>query len=279
VIRTERLSLREWRDADLAPFAALNADPEVARYLPAPLSRAESDALAARIRAGLAARPYGLWAVEIPGEAPFIGFVGLAPVSFEARFTPCVEVGWRLSRAHWGKGYASEAARAALAHGFGAVGLDAIVSFTTRENRASRRVMERLGMRRDPAEDFEHPRLPPGHPLRPHVLYRLSREEWLAAAEAAARRTRSVDPSDAVPGGPALRSRPPPHPRRPAVAKPCRHSPKQEPRQPYPRKPLRHRQRRPPGPAAPAPPRGAAASRAEGAARSEPQASGVPRRR
>jgi RimJ/RimL family protein N-acetyltransferase len=181
VIRTERLWLRSWRDADLAPFAALNADPEVTRYLPAPLSRAESDAVAARIRAGLAARPYGLWAVEIPGEAPFIGFVGLTAVTFEAHFTPCIEVGWRLARAHWGQGYATEAARAAHAHGFDAVGLDAIVSFTTRENLASRRVMERLGMRRDPAEDFEHPRLPADHPLRPHVLYRLSREAWRGA--------------------------------------------------------------------------------------------------
>lgn len=171
-LRTERLLLRGWRDSDLDPFAALNADAETMRFFPAPLTRKESDALAERWRSGLEAEGWGLWAVEAPGTADFVGCVGLARPSFEAHFTPAVEVGWRLARSHWGKGYATEAARAALAHGFGALGLEEIVSFTSRRNEPSIRVMERIGMTRDPADDFDHPRLPAGHPLRPHVLYR-----------------------------------------------------------------------------------------------------------
>jgi ribosomal-protein-alanine N-acetyltransferase len=174
---TGRVLLRQWRDADLAPFAALNADPVVMEYFPATLTRAESDAAAARIRRELAERGFGLWALELPGVAPFIGFTGLSVVRFEAHFTPCVEVGWRLSREHWGKGYATEAASKALAHGFGALGLAEIVSFTAVTNQRSRRVMEKLGMTHDPNDDFEHPALPPGHPLRRHVLYRIRREE------------------------------------------------------------------------------------------------------
>jgi RimJ/RimL family protein N-acetyltransferase len=178
LIRTPRLVLRDWCDEDLEPFAALNAHPEVTRYLPAPLSRAESDALAARIRAELAERGFGLWALESPGEAPFLGFVGLSVPAFQAPFTPCVEVGWRLAWRFWGKGYATEAAAGALAHAFGELGMREVVSFTTVANAASRRVMEKLGMRRDPREDFGHPSLPPGHPLRPHVLYRIRRDAW-----------------------------------------------------------------------------------------------------
>jgi len=172
-LRTERLLLRHWRDADLEPFAALNGDPETMRFFPAPLTRAESDAFAEHVRRRLEAEGWGLWAVEAPGVADFVGFVGLARPSFEAHFTPAVEVGWRLAREHWGKGYATEAARAAVAHGFGELGLDEIVSFTSRLNVPSIRVMERIGMTHDPADDFEHPRVPAGHPLRPHVLYRL----------------------------------------------------------------------------------------------------------
>ena len=123
----------------------------------------------------------------MPGVAPFVGFVGLSVPTFEAHFTPCVEVGWRLARAHWGRGYATEAAGAALTFGFSDVGLDEVVSFTVPHNRPSRRVMQRLGMRRDPAEDFEHPSLPEGHPLRRHVLYRLHRDHWLQAARRANR--------------------------------------------------------------------------------------------
>jgi len=171
-IETERLLLRPWRDADLPPFAALNADPEVMEFLPATLTREESDALAARVRARFDERGYDVWAVEVVGRAPFIGFVGLSHPTFDAHFMPCVEVGWRLARAHWGQGYATEAALGALAFGFGELGLGEIVSFTVPANVRSRRVMERIGMARDPREDFDHPALPVGHPLRRHVLYR-----------------------------------------------------------------------------------------------------------
>ncbi len=172
-VRTQRLILRDWTDADFAPFAELNADPDVMRYLRAPLDRAESDALAERIATGLCENGWGLWAVEVAGGAPFIGFVGLAMQNFEAQFTPAVEVGWRLGRSSWGQGYAVEAARAALDLGFGA-GLDEVVSMTSVTNRKSRRVMEKLGMTHNPADDFEHPALPEGHPLRAHVLYRIA---------------------------------------------------------------------------------------------------------
>jgi RimJ/RimL family protein N-acetyltransferase len=171
VLRTERLLLRPWRDADLPAFAELNADPEVMRYMPSTLSRADSDALAARIRASFEARGYGPWAVE--AEGAFIGFTGLAHPTFESHFTPCVEVAWRIAKSHWGRGYATEAARAALRAAFVHLGLREVVSFTVPSNTRSIRVMEKLGMRRDLAGDFDHPLLPPGHPLRPHVLYRI----------------------------------------------------------------------------------------------------------
>ncbi len=171
---TERLLLRPWREADRAPFAALNADPLVMEFFPSCLDRAESDALADQIKAAFASRGFGLWAVELPGSAPFIGFIGLSVPRFEAHFTPCVEIGWRLARAYWGKGYASEGARRVLAYGFEQLQLTEIVSFTACENLRSRAVMERLGMRRDPSGDFEHPALPQKHRLRRHVLYRIA---------------------------------------------------------------------------------------------------------
>lgn len=155
----------------------MNADPAVMEFFPAPLTRAESDALADRAQAALAQQGWGLWAVEVVGGAAFIGFVGLAERRFEAHFTPAVEVGWRLARAHWGRGYATEAGEAALTVGFEDVGLDEIVSFTAVANLRSRRVMERLGMTHDPADDFDHPFLDADDPLRRHVLYRLGREQ------------------------------------------------------------------------------------------------------
>jgi RimJ/RimL family protein N-acetyltransferase len=173
------LILRPWRDEDLCHFARLNADPDVMAHLPARLSAEQSAALAARIRAHMDARGFGLWALEVPGEVPFGGFVGLSVPSFEAAFTPCVEVGWRLAREIWGRGYATEAARAACAHGFFAVGLAEIVSFTVPANVRSWRVMERLGMERDAAGDFDHPRVADG-PLRRHVLYRLGGQRFRA---------------------------------------------------------------------------------------------------
>lgn len=175
MLRTERLLLRPWRDADLEPFAAMCADPRVMEYFPALVSRAESDEIAGRVRCHLEELGYGLWALEVPGEAEFIGFTGLSRPRFEAHFTPCVEIGWRLAAAHWGRGYATEAARAALRFGFATAKLEEIVSMTVPANRRSIHVMEKLGMRRNPADDFDHPRIAEGHPLRQHVLYRINR--------------------------------------------------------------------------------------------------------
>ena len=162
----------------------MNADPVVMQYMPTLLDRTSSDALVARFRAQFEEHGYGLWAIEVPGVAPLIGFTGLSIPRFTARFTPCVEVGWRLARAHWGNGYATEAARAALALGFGAANLTEIVSFTVPANQRSIAVMERLGMTRDPVDDFDHPALSPGHRFSRHVLYRLPRERWLETQRA-----------------------------------------------------------------------------------------------
>lgn len=170
---TGRLLLRQWEDEDLLPFAALCADPEVMEHFPAPLPPEQAAELIGRHRALLDAGRPGLFAVEVEETGDFIGFVGLSEPTFSAPFTPCVEIGWRLARTAWGQGYATEAGRAVLAHGFEVLGLTEIVSFTTRANLRSRAVMERLGMTRDPAEDFEHPALEPGDPLRTHVLYRI----------------------------------------------------------------------------------------------------------
>ncbi|HET6380945.1 MAG TPA: GNAT family N-acetyltransferase [candidate division Zixibacteria bacterium] len=177
-IRTERLILRSWREEDRAPFAALNADPEVREHFPGTLTAAESDALVDVIVAHWAERGWGPWAVEVPGVAPFIGFVGLMVTDHLGE--PMVEVGWRLARRCWGRGYASEGAREALRFGFRGLGLAEIVSFTVPHNLRSRRVMERIGMRRAPWLDFDHPRVDPvayPHLVR-HVVYLATREEW-----------------------------------------------------------------------------------------------------
>jgi RimJ/RimL family protein N-acetyltransferase len=181
-IMTERLLLRRWTEADRAPFAALCADPEVMEHFPAPLTPSQADALVDRIEAGFDEHGFGLWALEVRESGEFIGFTGLAVPWFDAHFTPAVEVGWRLARRAWGYGYATEAARAALAHGFGEAGLVEIVSMTTPRNTRSQAVMRRLGMSRDPAEDFDHPQLPAGHPVRRHVLYRLTAGRWRSEA-------------------------------------------------------------------------------------------------
>lgn len=224
VLSTSRLRLRPWCDDDLAPFAAMGADPAVMRHMPSLLDRAASDALAGKLRAHFADHGFGLWAVDLVAPAPrprsapntaphtapntapntaphtpldtaphtkprtgagpsfigFIGFVGLSVPHFETPFTPCVEIAWRLAKRAWGQGYATEAARAALDFGFTTLELEEIVSFTIPANTASIRVMERLGMSRDPAEDFDHPRVPRGHRLCRHVLYRLDRPTWRA---------------------------------------------------------------------------------------------------
>jgi RimJ/RimL family protein N-acetyltransferase len=180
-LRTDRLLLRRWRDSDREPFAALNADPEVMEHFLAPLTCEESDAFRDSVEAHFRQHGFSMWAVEVVSTGSFAGFVGLLVPRFQAHFTPAVEIGWRLARQQWGHGYASEAARAALAFGFEEVGLEEIVSFTAPQNVRSRRVMERLGMTRDPADDFDHPFMPEGHRLRRHVLYRLSRGSFQQA--------------------------------------------------------------------------------------------------
>jgi RimJ/RimL family protein N-acetyltransferase len=180
-LRTSRLLLRPWRDEDIAAFAKMSADPVVMEYL-LPLSHRglSAEAWVARARAHWDERGFGQWVVELPGEASFIGVVGLGVVSFEAPFTPAVDVAWRLARAYWGRGYATEAARAALEYGFRKLGLGEIVALTVPANQRSRRVMERLGMTHAPEDDFDHPRIAEG-PLRRHMLYRLRNPREAAA--------------------------------------------------------------------------------------------------
>ena len=182
LLTTERLILRQWQESDRDAFARLNADPVVMEHFPHCLTREESDAAVTRTQKVIGERGWGFWAVEIRGGAPFIGFVGLSKPGFESHFTspkaPCVEIGWRLAKEHWGNGYASEAATACLRFGFEKLTLQEIVAFTVPLNERSRAVMKRVGMSRDPADDFDHPNLEPGHPLRRHVLYRMSGSDW-----------------------------------------------------------------------------------------------------
>jgi RimJ/RimL family protein N-acetyltransferase len=170
-LRTERLRLRPWRAQDRAPFAALNADPVVMEHFPSTLTRDESDLFADSIAAHLDEQGWGTYAVQVIGGASFIGYVGLAA----PEWLGATEVRWRLAREHWGRGYATESARAALTDGFDRLGLDEIVAITVSGNERSRAVMRKLGMTHDVADDFDHPYLPEGHPLRRHVKYRLRR--------------------------------------------------------------------------------------------------------
>jgi len=184
VLDGPRIRLRPWREADSPAFAAMNADPAVMRHFAAPLSRAESDAMLARIRAHEAEHGFCFWAAEERrGDARLLGFCGLQRVAFEARFTPAVEIGWRLFPAFWGRGLAREAAELALDAAFGPFNLDEVVAFTVPANEPSWGLMRRLGMR--PDGGFEHPRLPEGHALRPHLLYRMHRNDWRRAAKGA----------------------------------------------------------------------------------------------
>ena len=177
VIETNRLVLRRWQSGDVAPFASLNADPRVMEFFPATLSRAESEAIISKIEERISQHGFGLWAAELKGAKDFIGFIGLNVPGYALPFSPCVEIGWRLACDHWGKGYAQEGARAALAFGFEKMRLEGIVSFTTVGNLRSRRVMERIGMTRDAEGDFDHPQLPKDHPLIKHVLYRKLKDQ------------------------------------------------------------------------------------------------------
>jgi len=172
-IETERLLLRRWRNEDSEPFGRMNGDPVVMEHFPALLSKAESDRSIDWIEAHFERHGFGLWAAELRATGAFIGFIGLAIPRFEAPFTPCVEIGWRLDPANWGRGLATEGAQAVARHAFDVLKLDEVVSFTIPANLRSRRVMEKLGMTHDPRDDFNHPNLPPGHPMRRHVLYRL----------------------------------------------------------------------------------------------------------
>jgi ribosomal-protein-alanine N-acetyltransferase len=171
-LRTERLVLRRWRKADREPFAEMNADPVVMEHFHHRPTRAESDDLVDRIEAGFDREGFGLWAVEVE-DGRFAGFTGLWPTPAHLPFSPAIEVGWRLAQHAWGRGVATEAAQAALDDGWQRLGLDAVVSMTTTTNQRSQRVMQKLGMTRDPADDFDMPQIPADHPLRRHVLYRL----------------------------------------------------------------------------------------------------------
>lgn len=180
-ITTERLILRPWHEKDLEPFARLNADPRVMEFFPGVLNQEESDQFAKRICIAMKQQGWGLWAVSIPEVADFIDYIGLAPVNFVADFTPSVEVGWRLAYDFWNKGYATEGAQAAVKYGFETLQMKEIVSFTAIQNTRSQKVMEKIGMKHHPEEDFDHPKLAEGHWLRRHVLYRLNRREWQLA--------------------------------------------------------------------------------------------------
>ncbi|WP_395088876.1 GNAT family N-acetyltransferase [Armatimonas sp.] len=173
MIKTNRLLLRRWLPSDAVPFAALNADPRVMEFFPSTLTPAESDAMVGRIEAHFDEKGFGLWAVEVPEVAAFIGFIGLSTPRFTAHFTPCIEIGWRLAYEHWGHGYATEGAKAALIFAFNTLKLPEVVAMTAVDNQRSRNVIEKLGMTHSESDDFDHPLLPVGHPLTRHVLYRI----------------------------------------------------------------------------------------------------------
>jgi RimJ/RimL family protein N-acetyltransferase len=181
-LKTKRLILREWNGADREPFAQMNADSRVMEYLGETMSREQSDAVADRIEAHFKAHGFGLCAADLAESGEFIGFIGLAVPTFEAAFTPCVEIGWRLAAEYWGAGLATEGAREIVRYAFEELGLAELVSLTAIGNERSRRVMAKLGMTHDAAENFDHPRIPAGDPLRRHVLYRLTREKWINSA-------------------------------------------------------------------------------------------------
>jgi RimJ/RimL family protein N-acetyltransferase len=173
-LTTSRLLLRPWRASDRQAFASINADPVVMEHFPSILTTEQTEAMVDRIEAHIKQHGFGLWAVEIPNVTEFAGFIGLCYPRFTARFTPYVEIGWRLGLSYWGQGYATEGARAALQYGFDVLGFKEILSFTSPDNSRSRKVMEKLGMTSDPADEFDHPLVPEGHPLRRHVLYRIT---------------------------------------------------------------------------------------------------------
>lgn len=176
ILRTQRLILRPWRPKDLVLFAEINADPKVMEFYPKTLNREESDVLAEKIQREFAERGYGFWAVEVPGVADFIGYIGLNYWNLEMPFAPCIDIGWRIGSSYWGKGYATEGAKAVLQYGFETLKLTEIVAMATLHNVRSHKVMIRLGMKSDPAENFEHPKVARGDPLSVRVLYRIKKQ-------------------------------------------------------------------------------------------------------
>jgi RimJ/RimL family protein N-acetyltransferase len=184
VLHTPRLTLRPWRDDDVAAFAAMFADPAVMEFLMPVTDKVAIEAIVGRVRAHFDQHGFGWWAAELRKTGAFVGFVGLSYIPFEAHFTPAVEIGWRLAGAYWGQGYATEGARASLAAAFTRLGLAEIVAITVPANARSWRVMERIGMTHDPTDDFDHPRLAEGDPLRRHVLYRIGRAQWQQSSAA-----------------------------------------------------------------------------------------------
>lgn len=180
ILETKRLILRPWKIEDLELFAQLNADPRVMEYFPSPLSRQESDQMAKKTRDLFDQHGWGLWAVSIKNGSSFIGYIGLAPVKFSSHFTPAIEIGWRIAHEFWGKGYATEGAKACLTFGFETLHLPEIVSFTVPDNVRSRNVMEKIGFHYDPKDDFDHPLLPEGDPLKRHVLYRINAKQYFS---------------------------------------------------------------------------------------------------
>jgi RimJ/RimL family protein N-acetyltransferase len=178
ILETARLILRTWEDVDLDPMTAIDQDPKVREYLPGTSDRNATNANIQRFMQHYQTKGFSLYAVELKTTHEMIGFVGLMTPSFEAHFTPAIEIGWRLASKHWKKGYATEAAEAILHYGFTQLGLDEVVSFTVLNNLPSRRVMEKIGMRHNPNDDFDHPKIVDGSPLKRHVLYRLSKADY-----------------------------------------------------------------------------------------------------
>ncbi|MBL8510828.1 MAG: GNAT family N-acetyltransferase [Betaproteobacteria bacterium] len=177
-LRTPRVSLRQWKDSDMADWITMNADPEVRQYFPTVLTAEMAFAEAGRIRAAFSQRGWGLWAVEVPGVFVFAGFVGLMVPAYEAPWMPAVEIGWRLRRDAWGKGYASEGAEAALQFAFQHLALPEVVAISVPTNTPSHKVMERLGMVRDTSADFDHPKVPADWPYKRHILHRHTKATW-----------------------------------------------------------------------------------------------------
>jgi RimJ/RimL family protein N-acetyltransferase len=180
VITTPRLVLREWKDSDNEPFALLNADPRVMEFMSKALTRVESDVFIEKIKAHFAEHGFGLFAASLRDNQKFVGYIGLSARTFKSDFAPYTEIGWRLAAEYWNKGLATEGARAVLRHSFTTLNLPEVVSYTVPSNIGSRRVMEKIGLVHQQSDDFDHPNLPAGHPLRRHVLYRLRRSEWIA---------------------------------------------------------------------------------------------------